>query len=119
MVPRSRCMRSGVALTTTRRCEGTRGPFLISRKPSPSRSSSLGSTTWLSHSFRRVTKSEYRLASRSGCEGPVHSERVLVEVKAGDSSVLDHQVQRGRGGELATVLGHRVSEGPQDQSRAR
>src|SRR6266436_795975 len=26
------------------------GPFPISRKPSPSRSSSLGSTTWLSHS---------------------------------------------------------------------
>jgi len=28
-------MRSGVALTTTRRCEGTRGQFPISRKPSP------------------------------------------------------------------------------------
>src|SRR5206468_319437 len=52
MAPRSRCMRSGAALTTTRRCEGTRGPFPISRKPSPSRSSSLGSTTWLSHSRR-------------------------------------------------------------------
>jgi alkanesulfonate monooxygenase SsuD/methylene tetrahydromethanopterin reductase-like flavin-dependent oxidoreductase (luciferase family) len=52
MVPRSRCMRSGVVVTTTKRCEWTRGPFLISRKPSPSRSSSLGSTTSSSHSRR-------------------------------------------------------------------
>jgi hypothetical protein len=57
-------MRSGEVLTTMRRCEGTRGRFLISRKPSLSRSSSLGSTTWSSHSRRRVTTSERRIASR-------------------------------------------------------
>ena len=62
-IPRSRCMRSGVVLTITRRCEGTRDPFLISRRPSPSRPSSPGSTTWSSHSRRRMTESKASVVS--------------------------------------------------------